>query len=52
MPEFLNPFSGTVPDRKLTDAELVRAIRLNVAAAVTAVLHLLYYLRLAGRGRR
>jgi rubrerythrin len=37
MPEFLNPFSGTVPDRKLTDAELVRAIRLNVAAEHEAV---------------
>lgn len=32
MPEFVNPFSGVVPDRKLTDGELVRAIRLNIAA--------------------
>lgn len=32
MPEFVNPFSGTVPDRKLTREELIRAIRLNIAA--------------------
>ena len=32
MPEFVNPFSGKVPDRKLTLEELVRAIRMNVAA--------------------
>lgn len=32
MPEFVNPFSGKVPDRKLTLRELVRTIRLNVAA--------------------
>jgi rubrerythrin len=32
MPEFVNPFSGKVPDRKLTIRELVRAIRLDVAA--------------------
>jgi rubrerythrin len=32
MPQFLNPFSGVVPDRKLTHAELVRAIRQNLAA--------------------
>lgn len=32
MPEFANPFSGQVPDRKLTKQELIRAIRLNVAA--------------------
>jgi rubrerythrin len=37
MPEFLNPFSGKVPDRKLTIAELVRAIRLNLAAEHEAV---------------
>ena len=36
MPEFLNPFSGVVP-RKLTKAELVRAIRLNIAAEHEAV---------------
>ncbi len=37
MPEFLNPFSGKVPDRKLTTEELVRAIRLNLAAEHEAV---------------
>jgi rubrerythrin len=37
MPEFVNPFSGTVPDRKLTLSELIRAIRLNLAAEHEAV---------------
>ncbi len=37
MPEFVNPFSGKVPDRKLTHEELVRAIRLNVAAEEEAI---------------
>lgn len=37
MPEFVNPFSGAVPDRKLTKAELIRAIRLNVAAEHEAI---------------
>lgn len=37
MPEFVNPFSGKVPDRKLTMEELVRAIRLNIAAEHEAV---------------
>lgn len=37
MPEFVNPFSGMVPDRKLTKEELVRAIRLNVSAEEEAV---------------
>ena len=37
MPEFVNPFSGTVPDRKLTDEELIRAIRLNIAAEHEAI---------------
>jgi len=32
MSEFVNPFSGKVPDRMLTLGELVRAIRLNIAA--------------------
>jgi uncharacterized protein len=32
MPDFVNPFSGKVPDRMLTHEELVRAIRLNLAA--------------------
>lgn len=37
MPEFLNPFSGRVPDRKLTADELIRAIRLDLAAEHEAV---------------
>ncbi len=37
MPEFLNPFSGRVPDRKLTKEELIRAIRLDLAAEHEAV---------------
>jgi len=37
MPEFLNPFSGKLPDRKLTLEELVRAIRLDLAAEHEAV---------------
>ena len=36
MPEFINPFSGVVP-RKMTKAELVRAIMLNIAAELEAV---------------
>ncbi len=37
MPEFVNPFSGLVPSRKMTDAELARAIRLDIAAELEAV---------------
>ncbi|MEJ5228883.1 MAG: ferritin family protein [Pseudothermotoga sp.] len=37
MPEFVNPFSGKIPDRKLTLSELIRAIRLNIAAEHEAV---------------
>ena len=37
MPEFVNPFSGVVPSRKLTDSELARALRLNLAAEEEAV---------------
>jgi len=37
MPEFVDPFSGKVPERKLTKAELIRAIRLNIAAEEEAV---------------
>ena len=36
MPEFVNPFSGLVP-RKMSKAELIRAIRLNIAAEHEAV---------------
>ena len=37
MPEFLNPFTGRVPDRKLGKEELVRALRLDLAAEHEAV---------------
>ncbi|MFA7232080.1 MAG: ferritin family protein [Victivallaceae bacterium] len=37
MPDFGNPFSGLAKDRKLTDAELVRAIRFMVAAEYEAI---------------
>ncbi len=37
MPDFGNPFSGLAKDRKLTDQELVRAIRFMVAAEYEAV---------------
>jgi rubrerythrin len=37
MPEFANPFVGRVPDRKFTHEELIRAIRLNIAAEHEAI---------------
>ena len=37
MPEFTNPFSGKVPERALTMGELIRAIRLDLAAEHEAV---------------
>ena len=37
MPEFVNPFIGKVPDRKLTLEELIRAIRLDLSAEQEAV---------------
>jgi rubrerythrin len=37
MPEFANPFVGKVPDRKLTAEELIRAIRLDLAAEEEAI---------------
>ncbi len=37
MPEFLNPFPGKVPEQKLSMEELVRAIRLDLAAEEEAV---------------
>jgi rubrerythrin len=37
MPEFTNPFSGMTPARKLTDSELARALRLDLAAEEEAV---------------
>lgn len=37
MPEFGSPFSGLAQDRKLSEAELVRAIRFMVVAEYEAV---------------
>ena len=37
MPEFVNPFSGVIPDRKMTKRELTRAVRLTLAAEHEAV---------------
>ncbi|MBN1242213.1 MAG: rubrerythrin [Spirochaetales bacterium] len=37
MPEFSSPFSGMRSDRKLSDAELVRAIRFMIAAEYEAI---------------
>jgi len=37
MPEFGDPFGGLAKDRKLTDAELIRAIRFMIAAEYEAV---------------
>lgn len=37
MPEFGSPFSGLANDRKLTEAELIRAVRFVVAAEYEAV---------------
>jgi rubrerythrin len=37
MPEFGHPFSGVAKERKLTEAELIRAIRFMVAAEYEAI---------------
>jgi len=37
MPEFGSPFSGRAADRKLTEPELIRAIRFMVAAEYEAI---------------
>ena len=37
MPEFGNPFSGLARDRKLTHAELIRAIRFMISAEHEAI---------------
>jgi len=37
MPEFGSPFSGLAKDRKLTDQELIRAIRFMIAAEYEAI---------------
>ncbi len=37
MPEFGSPFAGVARDKKLTDEELIRAIRFMVAAEYEAI---------------
>lgn len=37
MAEFINPFSGVTPGRKMTGRELTRAIRMTLAAEEEAV---------------
>ncbi len=37
MPDFGNPFSGLAKEKKLTEAELVRAIRFMVSAEYEAI---------------
>ena len=37
MPEFAAPFSGLASDRKLTDEELIRAIRYMIAGEYEAI---------------
>ena len=37
MPEFVNPFSGKIPERTLTLQELIRALRLDLSAEEEAV---------------
>jgi rubrerythrin len=37
MPEFRSPFAGLANDRKLTDEELIRAIRFMIAAEYEAI---------------
>ncbi len=37
MPDFGQPFSGLAKDKKLTDAELIRAIRFMISAEYEAI---------------
>ncbi|MBM4429814.1 MAG: Rubrerythrin [Chloroflexi bacterium] len=37
MPNFPNPFSGNVPEKKLTFNELIRAIRIDIAGELEAI---------------
>ena len=37
MPDFGSPFAGLAKDKKLTDAELIRAIRFMIAAEYEAI---------------
>ena len=37
MPEFATPFAGLALDRKMTEEELIRAVRYNIAAEFEAI---------------
>ena len=37
MPEFSHPFTGNMPDYKLSDQELIRAVRFSIAAEYEAI---------------
>ncbi len=37
MPQFVGPFPGVIPDRKMTTAELIRALRMNLSAEEEAI---------------
>ncbi len=37
MADFINPFSGVIPDRKMTDTELNRALRMSLSAEEEAI---------------
>jgi rubrerythrin len=37
MPDFPNPFSGNVPERKMSFNELIRAIRVDIAGELEAI---------------
>lgn len=37
MPEFMNPFPGMIPGRKMSDRELTRALRLSLSAEQEAI---------------
>lgn len=37
MPEFVDPFKGVIPERKLSDRELARALRLSLSAEEEAI---------------
>jgi rubrerythrin len=37
MPDFMDPFPGMVPDRKMTPRELTRALRLSLSAEQEAI---------------
>jgi rubrerythrin len=37
MPQFVDPFPGVTPDRKITPAELIRAVRMTLSAEEEAV---------------